>query len=128
MVNGYLYNPRKIDSAWDQMQVRMNKIRAKQGKESLKRLRLHDLRHSNISALLNDGIPIVFVAANSGHVFKELNEITTTKVYWHDDDNREDILNFWNEKLTVKIKTPDQDIFMPPNLVTNRRNLRSDEM
>jgi integrase len=70
MVNGYLDNPRKIDSAWDQMQVRMNKVRVKQGKEPLKRLRLHDLRHSNISALLNGGIPVVFVAANSGHVFK----------------------------------------------------------
>lgn len=32
MVNGYLDNPRKIDSAWDQMQVRMNKVRVKQGK------------------------------------------------------------------------------------------------
>ena len=128
MVNGYLDNPRKIDSAWDQMQVRMNKVRVKQGKEPLKRLRLHDLRHSNISALLNDGIPVVFVAANSGHVFKELNEITTTKVYWHDNDNREEILSYWNKNLTVEIRTPDQNVFMRPNLLTNRRNLRSDEM
>ncbi len=128
MVNGYLDNPRKIDSAWDQMQVRMNKVRVKQGKEPLKRLRLHDLRHSNISALLNDGIPVVFVAANSGHVFKELNEITTTKVYWHDNDNHEEILSYWNKNLTVEIRTPDQNVFMRPNLLTNRRNLRSDEM
>lgn len=128
MVNGYLDNPRKIDSAFDQLQVRMNKVRFKQEKEPLPRLRLHDLRHSNISALLNDGVPIVFVAANSGHVFKELQEITTTKVYWHNDDNRDEILAFWNENMKLEVKSPDQELFMPPNLDTNRRNLRSDEM
>jgi hypothetical protein len=57
-----------------------------------------------------------------------LQRITTTKVYWHDNDDREAILNYWNEKLDLEIKTPDQDIFKPPNTVTNRPNLRSDEM
>jgi hypothetical protein len=49
-------------------------------------------------------------------------------VYWHDNDDREAILNYWNEKLVLEIKTPDQDIFKPPNTITNRPNLRSDEM
>ena len=128
MINGYLDNPRKIDSAFEQLQVRMNKVRMKQCKAPLPRLRLHDLRHSNISALLNDGVSIVSVAANSGHVFPELQRITTTRVYWHDDDKREDILDYWNEKLKIDIKTPDQDIYKRPNTITNRLNLRSDEL
>ena len=128
LVNDYLGNPRHIDDAFQELQKRMNKMRVLQGKEVLPRLRLHDLRHSNISALLNDGISILEVAANSGHKFDELHKVTTTKVYWHDNEDRTSIIEYWNTHMPDKIETPDQNGFKAPNLDTNRRNLRSDEM
>lgn len=128
VLNNYNQNPRKLSTDWSSLQARMNATRAKQEKEELPYLRLHDLRHTSISAMLNHGVDIIAVAANSGHVPKELKNLETLKTYWHMDADRSQVENFWNEAITVKIETPESNELNALITKSNRPNLRSDEI
>ena len=57
------------------------------------------MRHSFISVLLNSGQVNPFqVYGCAGHVIEDN---TSTKTYWHDQGDRQEIIDFWNKSLTV---------------------------
>ena len=56
------------------------------GKQTLKRIRIHDLRHSHVSYLINNGINIQVISKRLGH-----NKVSTTlDIYAHLYPNKED--------------------------------------
>lgn len=128
IVNKYNQNPRKLSSDFSSLQDRMNKVREKQNKQPLPHIRLHDLRHSNISAMLNGGVDVISVAANSGHISDDVKKLETLKTYWSPDANRDNVLNFWKKAITVKIETPESLKIQKLITSSNRKNLRSDEI
>ena len=97
MVRGDLPRPGKVSKRFRELLVRCNKVREINNLEPLPLIRMHDLRHTFISLCINSNqVSPLKVSANCGHTTKEKNESTTTKVYWHDDKDRTDILNFLN--------------------------------
>jgi len=99
LVNGYEPHPGKISRRFTEFQNRMNKVRGKAGLEPIPHVRLHDMRHTFISLCLNSGkVNPLQVSANCGHAVEDS---TTTKVYWHDQGNREQIIDFIDGIITV---------------------------
>lgn len=99
IVNDYLPHPGKVSRRFKELQKRINKRLKKAGQEPLPSIRLHDLRHSFISVLLNSGKVNPFqIYGCAGHVIEDN---TSTKVYWHDQGDRQEIIDFWNENITV---------------------------
>lgn len=107
LVNGYLPHPGKISRRFVEFQTRMNKVRKLAGLEEIPQIRLHDLRHTQISLCLNGGINQFQVSANSGHNFREKGQTTTVARYWHDDNNRNDIIEFMDKTITANLTIPD---------------------
>lgn len=98
-VQGYEMHPGKVSRRFRELQNRMNKTLKKEGKAEIPLLRLHDLRHTFISLCLNSGVVNPFqVSSNVGHVVEDN---TTTKEYWHDDGDREQIINYMDKIITV---------------------------
>lgn len=99
IVNDYLPHPGKVSRRFKELQTRINKRLKKAGQEPLPSIRLHDLRHSFISVLLNSGKVNPFqIYGCAGHVIEDN---TSTKVYWHDQGDRQEIIDFWNENIVV---------------------------
>lgn len=99
IVSDYLPHPGKVSRRFKELQKRINKRLEKAGQEPLPVIRLHDLRHSFISVLLNSGQVNPFqVYGCAGHVIEDN---TSTKTYWHDQGDRQEIIDFWNKSLTV---------------------------
>lgn len=99
VVNDYLPHPGKVSRRFKELQTRINKRLEKAGKEPLPSIRLHDLRHTFISVLLNSGKVNPFqVYGCAGHVIEDN---TSTKTYWHDQGNRQEIIEFWNDNIIV---------------------------
>ena len=71
------------------------------------KVRLHDLRHTFISLCLNGGVNQFQVSANCGHTFSGKGNSITVSVYWHDDNNREDIIAFIDKMITAKLEILD---------------------
>lgn len=107
LVNNYLPHPGKISRRFVEFQTRMNKVRKKAGLEEIPQIRLHDLRHTQISLCLNGGINQFQVSANSGHNFREKGQTTTVARYWHDDHNRFEIVEFMDKTITANLTIPD---------------------
>ena len=107
LVNNYLPHPGKISRRFTEFQKRMNKVRKKAGLEPIPKIRLHDLRHTQISLCLNGGINQFQVSANSGHNFRSKGQTTTVARYWHDDNNRSDIVEFMDKTITANLNIPD---------------------
>lgn len=99
LINDYLPHPGKVSRRFRELQRRINKRLEKAGEEPLPLIRLHDLRHSFISVLLNSGEVNPFqVYGCAGHVIEDN---TSTKTYWHDQGSRQEILDFLNENIKV---------------------------
>lgn len=109
LVNGYLPHPGKVSRRFKELQNRMNKVRAKAELEPIPSIRLHDLRHTFISLCLNGGINQFQVSANCGHNFRDRGSTTTVSTYWHDDNNRADIVEFIDKTITAKLEIPDME-------------------
>lgn len=108
MVRGDLPRPGKVSKRFKELLVRCNKVRAINNLEPLPLIRMHDLRHTFISLCINANLNPLKVSANCGHATKEKNESTTTKVYWHDDKDRTEILEFLNNLYSdVTFSIPD---------------------
>ena len=107
LVNGYLPHPGKLSRKFSEFQNRMNKVREKAGLEPIPQVRLHDLRHTFISLCLNGGVNQFQVSANCGHTFSGKGNSITVSVYWHDDNNREDIITFIDKMITAKLEILD---------------------
>ena len=102
LLNNYLPTPKKVTRRWMELQTRINRILTDSGKENVPIIRLHDLRHTNASICLNSNeVSFLQVAANLGHVVKDT---TTTRIYWHDDGKRDEINDYIDKIITVKIK------------------------
>ncbi|NBH71105.1 hypothetical protein D3Z51_03490 [Clostridiaceae bacterium] len=99
LVNDYLPHPGKVSRRFKELQTRINKRLEKTGEKPLPSIRLHDLRHSFISILLNSGEVNPFqVYGCAGHVIEDN---TSTKTYWHDQGSRQEILDFLNKNIKV---------------------------
>lgn len=107
LVNSYLPHPGKVSRKFMEFQKRMNGVRKLAGMDPIPYVRLHDLRHTFISLCLNGGINQFQVAANCGHNFSGKGNCTTVSVYWHDDDNRDDIIRFIDQTVTADLKILD---------------------
>ena len=97
MVNiarGELPRPSKIDKRFRELVERCNKVQANKELAPLPVIRLHDLRHSDISICLNGDVNPLTVSANCGHNTKVNYLSTSTKRYWHDDGDRTEIVDF----------------------------------
>lgn len=110
LVNDYLPHPGKISRRFAEFQTRMNKVRKKAGLEPIPSVRLHDLRHTFISLCLNGGVNQFQVSANCGHNFRDRGSTTTVSTYWHDDNNRADIVEFMDGIITASLEIPDMSI------------------
>lgn len=102
LMKGYLPHPGKVSRRFSEFQKRMNKDRVKNNLDPLPYLRLHDLRHTFISLCLNGGVNQFQVAANCGHKYSAKGVTTTVSTYWHDDNNREEIIDFINRTITIQ--------------------------
>ena len=99
IVNDYLPHPGKVSRRFKELQNRINKRLVKENREPLPLIRLHDLRHTFVSTLLNSGKVNPFqVYGCAGHTIEDN---TSTSVYWHDQGDRQEIINYWNEHLNV---------------------------
>ncbi len=84
--------PEKVSRYFSQFQKRMNKKRKAEGLEEIQEIRLHDLRHTFISICLNSNmINPLQVSSAVGH---NVRGSTTLEVYWHDQGNREQIVDY----------------------------------
>ncbi|MBR3397041.1 MAG: site-specific integrase [Lachnospiraceae bacterium] len=110
LVNNYLPHPGKVSRYFSEFQKRMNKIRKKAQLDPIPTIRLHDLRHTFISLCLNGGINQFHVAANCGHNFSGRGSTTTISTYWHDDNNRDDIIEFIDNMITARLVIPDMSV------------------
>ena len=130
VVNSYLPHPGKIDRRFAELQTRVNKIRKAAGLEEIPSYRLHDLRHTHISWCLNNKVTPLQVYASVGHGFTAQNANTTVRVYWHDDGNREDIVECIDKLIRVNENPIDMKDNVGPfrEFVTNRKDLRNDEI
>ncbi len=105
IVNDYLPHPGKVSRRFKELQKRINKRLEKDNKEPLPLVRLHDLRHTFISLLLNSGKVNPFqVYGCAGH---SIEDNTSTSVYWHDQGDRQEIIDFWNQNLKVDFSVLD---------------------
>lgn len=76
----------------------MNKRLLKSGKEPIPVIRIHDLRHTHASLLLNPKeVNHLQVSNNLGHAIMDN---TTTKRYYHDDGNRDDIIKYFEKVIS----------------------------
>lgn len=106
IVNDYLPHPGKVSRRFKELQKRINKRLIKAGQEPLPLVRLHDLRHSFISILLNSGEVNPFqVYGCAGHVVEDN---TSTKTYWHDQGQRQEIIDFWNKNIKIDFSVLDK--------------------
>lgn len=106
LVNDYLPHPGKVSRRFRELQVRINKRLEKANKEPIPKIRIHDLRHTFISILLNSGEVNPFqVYGCAGHVIEDN---TSTKTYWHDQGDRQEIIDFWNKNLKVDFSVIDK--------------------
>jgi integrase len=96
IVRGELPRPGKVSKRFKELLIRCNKVRENNNLEPLPLVRMHDMRHTFISLCINGNVSPLKVSANCGHDTKEKNESTTTKVYWQDDKDRTEILEFLN--------------------------------
>ncbi len=110
LVNDYLPHPGKISRRFKEFQTRMNKVRAKAGKEPIPYVRLHDMRHTFISLCVNGGVNPYQVSWNCGHLLDKRDMATTFSEYLHDDDNREDIRKFMDGIITTDLTIPDMTV------------------
>lgn len=107
IVNDYLPHPGKVSRRFKELQTRINKRLIKAGQEPLPAIRLHDLRHSFISILLNSGEVNPFqVYGCVGHVIEDN---TSTKTYWHDQGSRKEIIDFWNRNIKIDFSIIESD-------------------
>ncbi len=106
LVNNVLCNPRAPDKRFRDIQNRYNKLRERQGKKSIPYLRNHDLRHTLVSLCINNGVDRLQVSSSIGHK-PEGN--TTIKVYWHDDNNRAEMIECIDRLITTKIEIPNME-------------------
>ena len=128
LVNGTICHPRALDKRFSELQSRYNKVRKKQGKETLPKLRLHDMRHSFITAMINEAkVEVLRVSVNVGHIPKGN---TTIEKYWHDDNNRDGIREATEKLITTKIAIPniEEDIKCPQKEQPKGRDLRNDDL
>lgn len=106
IVNDYLPQPGKVSRRFRELQVRINKRLMKANEQTLPKIRIHDLRHTFISILLNSGKVNPFqVYGCAGH---KIGDNTSTSVYWHDQGDRQEIIDFWNENLKVDFSVIDK--------------------
>lgn len=106
IVNDYLPHPGKVSRRFKELQNRINKRLVKENKKPLPVVRLHDLRHTFISLLLNSGKVNPFqVYGCAGHVIEDN---TSTSVYWHDQGDRQEIIDFWNKSVIVDFTVLDK--------------------
>lgn len=99
IVNDYLPHPGKVSRRFKELQNRINKRLIKNNEEPLPLIRLHDLRHTFISLLLNSGKVNPFqVYGCAGHTVEDN---TSTKTYWHDQGDRKEIMEFLNENINI---------------------------
>ena len=102
LVRGELPRPGKVSKRFDELLERCNKVRKNNGLEPIPSVRLHDLRHTFISMCINGGVDHLKVSAACGHRNEDRHMSTTLKVYWHDDQDRTDIINFI-DKISIKL-------------------------
>lgn len=106
IVHDYLPQPGKVSRRFRELQVRINKRLAEANKEPFPEMRIHDLRHTFISILLNSGKVNPFqVYGCAGHA---IDDNTSTSVYWHDQGDRQEIIDFWNENLKIDFSVIDK--------------------
>ena len=101
LLNNYLPNPGKLDRRFHEMLTRINRVMEEAGQEPLPHIRMHDLRHTFITLALNAKVDHLMVSSNVGHTIKGN---TTTAVYWHDQGERQEIIDFVDRIITVPIK------------------------
>ncbi|MDF2473371.1 MAG: xerC3 [Anaerocolumna sp.] len=103
ILNNYLPHPGKISRRFNELQVRINKRLTKEGKDNVPKIRLHDLRHSFISILINGGeVNPYQISAAAGHVIETvIPDNTTTRRYWHDQGDRQQIIEYLDKNITV---------------------------
>lgn len=108
MVKGDLPRPGKVSKRFAELQERCNKVRKIKNLEPIPIIRLHDLRHTFISMCINGGVDHLKVSANCGHRSEDRHLSTTIKVYWHDNEDRADIVEFIDKSFKdVDITVPD---------------------
>lgn len=108
LVKSDLPRPGKVSKRFDELQERCNKVRKNQELEPFPIIRLHDLRHTFISMCINGNVSHFQVSANCGHRNKDRHMSTTIKTYWHDNDDRTEILEFINKTFAdVTLTFPD---------------------
>lgn len=94
----------KLYERWKDYQNRRNRRLENIGKEPIKLVRLHDLRHTHAHLLVSE-LPTYLISRNMGHsTFNGFGANTTEKVYLQDDDDRSAINDFFNNKETCPIK------------------------
>lgn len=99
IANDYLPHPGKVSRRFRELQIRINKRLEKVGQETLPVIRLHDLRHTFISILLNSGQVNPFqIYGCAGHA---VDDNTSTSIYWHDQGDRAEIIEFWDKNIKV---------------------------
>ena len=128
LVNGVLCNPRKLSTRFTQLVTRYNRVRAKQKKDPIELTHLHELRHSFVTAMINEAkIEPIRVSVNVGHIPRGS---TTIEKYWHDDNNRDEIREATEKLITTKIEIPnlEQDIKRPAKEKPDGRDLRNDDL
>lgn len=127
IVNNVLCNPRVCDRRFNELQTRYNKIREKQEKEPLPHLRNHDLRHTLISMCINNGVDRLQVSCSVGHRPEGNTTITT---YWHDDNNRAEMIECIDRLITTEIVIPNMEaeIYRKPLGSPEGRVTRNNEL
>ena len=94
LMGGTTTNPKTLDAVMERVVRHTRKAQIAQKSKNVLpvRVRLHDLRHTHVSLCLNGKVPITQVYASTGHKFTQAEFGTGLAVYWHDDENRSEII------------------------------------
>ena len=95
----------KLTERWKDYQNRRNNRLKAVNKEPIKIVRLHDLRHTHAHIIVEGGVNTYFISQNMGHSLTGSRYATTTEaVYLKDNNDRNRINAFFNNKETCPIK------------------------
>ncbi len=92
---------KRISVMWRDYQKRRNTRLKAAGKNEIKIIKLHELRHTHATLLFNEGINITDISLNMGHSIPGTSKVT--KGYIHSEVNKEEINNFWDSSIKVNI-------------------------
>lgn len=92
---------KRISVMWKEYQKRRNKRLKAAGKNEIKIIKLHELRHTHATLLFNAGINITDISLNMGHSMPGISKVT--EGYIHSEVNKEEINNFWDSSIKINI-------------------------